>query len=263
MNTRTLLSLLSGTALTLLLASCSSTPPAPQEPPAPEPTAYEKFILNTRAYPTTMEVYQDEELLKSATGKSPVFICLSQQRGRLYVNGDVAMDWPVSTGTYGHETPKGKFRIVEKEKDHSSNRYGHLYNAEGKCINSNVDIFEEEIPEGGKFVGSPMPNWMRLTSDGVGMHTGKVRAGKRLSHGCIRTPHAVAVRLFDLTKVGQPVTIADAPEAGYPGADEITTRAQKDVEEDQARKLAEEQAAKRAAEQKAREEARKNRKWFW
>lgn len=256
MKQSSLLSLLLIAALTLVLASCSTTPPPA---PEPEPTAFEKFILNTTAYPTTMAYYVDEELVKQVTPKSPIYICLEQQRGRLYVNGEVAMDWPVSTGTYGHETPKGKFRIVEKEKDHSSNRYGHLYNAEGKCINSNADVFVEEIPEGGKFVGSPMPNWMRLTADGVGMHTGKVKAGKRLSHGCIRTPNVIAVRLFELTKVGQPVTIADAPEAPYPGADEITKRAQKDIEEEQARKLAEQ----KAAEQKAREEARKNRKWLW
>ena len=31
-----------------------------------------------------------------------------------------------------------------------------------------------------------------ITSDGVGMHTGKVQAGKRLSHGCIRTPNMVS-----------------------------------------------------------------------
>lgn len=256
MKTRSLLSLLLGTALTLLLVSCSTTPPPA---PEPEPTAFEKFILNTTAYPTTMAYYVDEELVQQVTPKSPIYICLEQQRGRLYVNGEVAMDWPVSTGVSGHETPKGKFRIVEKEKDHSSNRYGHIYNAEGKCVSSNADVFVEEVPEGGKFVGSPMPNWMRLTGDGVGMHTGKVQAGKRLSHGCIRTPNVIAVRLFELTKVGQPVTIADAPEAPYPGADEIVKRAQKDIEEEQARKLAEQ----KAAEQKAREEARKNSKWLW
>lgn len=256
MKTRSLLSLLAVAAAALLFVSCSST--APQEP-VKEPTAYEKFILNTTAYPTTMAYYVDEALLEQVTVKSPIYICLEQQRGRLYVNGEVAMDWPVSTGTAGHETPKGKFRIVEKEKDHASNRYGHLYNAEGKCINSNADIFTDEMPEGGKFVGSPMPNWMRLTGDGVGMHTGKVKAGKRLSHGCIRTPNVIAVRLYELTKERQPVTIADAPEACYPGADEIVERAKKDVEEEQARKLAEQ----KAAEEKAREEARKNRKWLW
>lgn len=239
-----------------MFSSCSST--KPQEP-VKVPTRYEQFILNTPAYPTTMAYYEDEELMAKATVKSPIYISLRQQRGRLYVDGEVAMDWPVSTGVSGHETPTGKFRIIEKEKDHSSNRYGHLYNAEGKCINSNADIFTEEIPEGGKFVGSPMPNWMRLTADGVGMHTGKVRAGKRLSHGCIRTPNVIAVKLFELTKERQPVTIVETVEPGYCGYEEIEERARKDVEDEQARKLAEQ----KAAEQKAREEARKNRKWLW
>lgn len=255
MNTRKLLSLLGSLALSAVLVSCSSTPKEPEY----VPSAYEQFILSTPAYPKTMADYADEELLKQVTGKSPIYISLKQQRGRLYVNGEVAMDWPVSTGVDGHETPTGRFKVVEKEKEHASNRYGHLYDADGKCINSNADIFVDEMPEGGKFVGSPMPNWMRLTADGVGMHTGKVKAGRRLSHGCIRTPHPVAVRLFEITKVGTPTTIVEGIEAHYPGHLAITKRAQKDVEDEEARKLAEQKAAER----KAREEARKNRKWLW
>lgn len=256
MRTRSLLSLLVICLTALVLSSCSSTPPEPEKVYTP----YQQFILNTTAYPTTMAYYVDEELLKQHTAKCPIFVSLKQQRARMYVNGQVAMDWPVSTGVGGHETPTGKFRIVEKEKEHSSNRYGHLYDADGKCINSNADIFVDEMPEGGKFVGSPMPNWMRLTADGVGMHTGKVKAGKRLSHGCIRTPHVMAVKLFELTTVGTPTTIVAGVEEMYPGHEAIAERAQKDIEEEQARKLAEQKAAER----KAKEEARKNRKsWLF
>lgn len=255
MTLRSLLSLLACLTLAVAFSSCSSTPKEPEKVYSP----FEQFILATPEYPTTMAVYEDAELLKQHTSKSPIYVSLKQQRARLYVNGQVAMDWPVSTGVSGHETPTGKFRIVEKEKQHASNRYGHIYNAEGKCVNYNADIFVDELPEGGRFDGSPMPNWMRLTADGVGMHTGKVKAGKRLSHGCIRTPNAVAVKLFGLTSVGTPTTIVSGVEEMYPGHAAIEERHQKDIEEKAARELAE----KKAAEQKAKEEARKNRKgWF-
>lgn len=163
-------------------------------------SAYERYV-STRSYPKILESYVDDELMKRATASSPVYICLSQQRGRLYVDGQVAADWPVSTGVSGHPTPTGNFRVMEKDSDHVSSSYGKVYNAEGKCIDSNATP-RTTVPEGGKYVGSAMPNFLRLTGDGIGIHTGRVRAGQRLSHGCIRTPNVIARKLFHLAQVG-------------------------------------------------------------
>lgn len=207
------------TAVAVLLSSCQMTSmPEITEPGPVELTRYEKFITNGY-YPEVMDIYTDDELMAQADSSCPIFICLSQQRGRLYVGNQVAADWPVSTGIQGRETPTGKFRVTQKKEQYASNRYGKMYNAEGRCINSDADAFKDPVPEGGKFVGAPMPNWQRLTSDGVGMHTGKVRAGQRLSHGCIRTPHSMAVKLFAITKVGTRVTVCDKPEETFPTGD--------------------------------------------
>lgn len=207
------------TAVALLLSSCQMTSmPEITEPGPVELTRYEQFITNGY-YPEVMDIYTDDALMAQADSSCPIFICLSQQRGRLYVGNQVAADWPVSTGIPGRETPTGKFRVTQKKEQYASNRYGKMYNAEGKCINSDADAFKDPVPEGGKFVGAPMPNWQRLTSDGVGMHTGKVRAGQRLSHGCIRTPHSMAVKLFAITKVGTRVTVCDKPEESFPTGD--------------------------------------------
>lgn len=208
--------------IALLLTACQSTQPV-EGPQQQELTRYEKFISDGY-YPAIMDIYMDEELLAKADKKCPIFICLSQQRGRLYVGDQVAADWPVSTGIPGRDTPTGKFRVTQKKEQYASNRYGKMYDANGKCIHSDADAFTMPIPEGGKFVGSPMPNWQRLTSDGVGMHTGKVRAGQRLSHGCIRTPHRMAVKLFAITAVGTRVTISDEPEPAYPSHERLNRR---------------------------------------
>ena len=65
---------------------------------------YEHFVAQPD-YPTTMADYCDEKLLGMLNANnSKIIICLSQQRARVYVNGKVAMDWPVSTGTDGHKT---------------------------------------------------------------------------------------------------------------------------------------------------------------
>ena len=200
------------------LVSCTSQVQPAMVAETQELSAYEKFVLRSRSYPTVMEVYLDDALLERADKKCPIVICLGQQRGRLYVDNQVAADWPVSTGADTHPTPTGPYRVRFKEKDHASNRYGKMFNAEGKCIDNNADAFTQQIPEGGRFEGSPMPNWMRLTSDGVGMHTGKVVAGKRLSHGCIRLPHTISTMLFDIVEYGTPVIISEDIEPNYPVA---------------------------------------------
>ncbi|MBR5886572.1 MAG: L,D-transpeptidase family protein [Akkermansia sp.] len=233
--------------------------------PAPEPLpytegSYEHFICN-HGYPTTMEIYRDEELLKKAGRKSAVHICLPQQRGRLYVDGKVAADWPVSTGVAGRETPTGAYSVIEKKKDHASNLYGNIKDADGKTVKVNADVTKDPVPEGGTFVGSPMPNWQRLTWDGLGMHTGKVQAGKRLSHGCIRTPNEMARELFDITGMGTRVHVMDELENDYPVRDllpfseqyQAVLKAHNDAQEnlDKLRKQAEDEIA-------AREKAEEN-----
>ncbi len=230
----------------LALNSCQTTSGIPQSPPPPAPVvfapgSYEHFIVNKKKYPAVMDIFMDKELMKAANSKNcRVAISLNQQRGRLYVKQTladgtvqekVAADWPVSTGIDGRETPTGNFRIRLKKKDHSSNRYGKMYDADGKCVNRDADAFKDPIPEGGKFVGAGMPNWMRLTSDGVGMHTGKVRAGMRLSHGCIRTPSLMASKLFDITDIGTRVSITQALEPDYPGHVALQEKEKKEADE--------------------------------
>lgn len=207
------------------LVSCTQPQPVAVTPDVADMSPYEQFVSRSRSYPTVMEVYLDDELLEKAYGNGVIHICLGQQRGRLYVDGKVAADWPVSTGADTHPTPTGRYRVRLMKKEHASNRYGKFYDAEGKCVDNNADVFTQTVPEGGRFEGSSMPNWMRLTNDGVGMHTGKVKAGRRLSHGCIRLPHQVACLLFDeVVKIGTPVIIEEDIEQGYPVAEIMARR---------------------------------------
>lgn len=177
---------------------------------------YAHFVAKP-AYPKTMDSYSDDNLLRQITvSNSKIIICIPQQRARLYVNGKVAMDWPVSTGTNGHETPTGVFLVMEKDKDHKSSRYGKFVNAQGKTVDSNADL-SKGLPEGTTFQAAGMPNWHRLTWDGVGIHGGKVIPGRRLSHGCIRTPYPIAAKLFQYSVNNMPVYISRAVEDYYRG----------------------------------------------
>ena len=206
-----------GLAVPVLFNACSHRTAHEQSPVLIQPDGYELFIKANPKYPKTMEIYRNKELMKKATPDCPIYVCLSQQRGRMYVNGRVAADWPISTGTGNHPTPTGTFPVLEKKKDYTSRTWGKIYDAEGKCVNSNADSRTDTIPEGGRFEGSPMPNWHRMTATGIGMHTGKVRAGRQLSHGCIRTPGRMASELYSITATKRTrIIVNNNVEACYP-----------------------------------------------
>lgn len=145
-------------------------------------------------------------LARAVAGNSALEISLADQRGLLLVDGDVAMDFPVATGKASHPTPEGHYRIMEKKKDHASNLYGRIVSPDGQTVVADADTRAHPVPEGGRFVGAPMPYWMRLTATGVGLHVGHV-PDRPASHGCIRLKRGVAEELFGILEVGSPVTI--------------------------------------------------------
>ena len=153
--------------------------------------------------------YRNDELLARATpANTSREIGLADQRGLLLVEGAIAMDFAVATGKKTHPTPQGHYTILEKKATYASNLYGKIYDSAGVVVNSDADLRSDPIPEGGKFVGSSMPFWMRLTNSGVGLHVGYV-PGRPASHGCIRLQRATAKELFGLVRIGTPVTISE------------------------------------------------------
>ena len=197
-----------------LEARIEAIPSGPDYGDYPE-NSYE-FFVSHRYYLDTMVVYKDSELLKKADASCPIYICLGQQRGRIYVDGRVALDWPVSTGTESTPTSRGSFVVLEKKREHCSGRFGVIYAADGTVLEEEADSRKHTVPPGGRWEGASMPNWMRLTDSGIGMHTGMVVPGQRLSHGCIRMPHQVASWIFDIVSLGSPVYVAEEVEAIFP-----------------------------------------------
>ena len=142
------------------------------------------------------------------SGSAKVVIDLGEQKARIYDNGTEVAWTYVATGTDNHPTPTGRFSIMEKKVAKKSNTWGIIVDGDGDTINSNGNSGTSHIPEGGRFVGAPMPNWMRLTSGGVGMHGGPIpHPGSPASHGCIRLPYAMAEKMYEELPSGTPVTI--------------------------------------------------------
>lgn len=115
-----------------------------------------------------------------APGEVLVLVSLPRQRLHLYRGGvRIAMS-TVTTGRPGYETPPGTYTILQKRREHYSNRYDD----------------------------APMPFMQRLTWDGVALHGGVIRATPS-SHGCVRLPEDFAAELFELTTFDTRVVVAD------------------------------------------------------
>ena len=116
----------------------------------------------------------------SPTGPVVVVVSIPEQRAHVYRNGLRIGVSTVSTGKPGHSTPTGVYPILQKRVEHYSNLYDN----------------------------APMPYMQRLTWGGVALHAGRI-PGYPASHGCVRLPHEFAQLLYDVTKHGTTVVVAD------------------------------------------------------
>jgi lipoprotein-anchoring transpeptidase ErfK/SrfK len=146
--------------------------PAPVAMPAPIPAAFDPDALDPGHY-----VWQPE---RSPTGPVEIVVSIPQQVAYIYRGGILIGLTTVSTGRPGHETPTGRFPIMEKHREH----YSNLYNS------------------------APMPFMQRLTMGGIALHAGQI-PGHPASHGCVRLPLDFARILFGVTQVGATVHIVD------------------------------------------------------
>ena len=140
------------------------------------------------------------------SGSHSVLISLGEQRAYFYKGNDLVGVSLISTGREGLETPSGKFKIIQKDKDHKSSQFGDYVDATGGLIKKDIDVKVDPKPPGAIFDGAKMPFFMRIVG-GTGMHAGFL-PGYPASHGCIRMPEFMAEAFFRNISVGTPVTIS-------------------------------------------------------
>lgn len=136
-------------------------------------------------------------------------ISLGKQRAFLRVGEETAIDAPISSGKRTGMTPTGTFTILEKDADHRSNIYGDFVSRKsGSVVRGGVSARIDSAPSGTIFRGAPMKWFLRLTHQGVGMHTGHL-PGYPASHGCIRLPDDIAKMFYERVRIGTPVTVVE------------------------------------------------------
>ena len=166
---------------------------------------FEDFIAHEN-YRETRDMWRGAALEQYNPAGSHVEILLEEQRGRLYISGVIAMDFPICSGRIGgQETPAGTFRISQKVKEYRSNRYGAFMSADcSKIVQRNVTA-SETPPKGAVFEGADMPYWMRFNG-AIGIHVGDVHRESK-SHGCVRVPEEACSILFEKLSIGSKVIV--------------------------------------------------------
>ena len=130
----------------------------------------------------------------------------SQQRAYFYKGGTLVGISQISSGKEDHGTPHGKYKIMAKDKDHTSSLYGVFKDkTTGVTTNDNVDIRVDKPKPNEIFYNAPMTNFMQIMPS-IGMHTGYL-PGYAASHGCIRMPHHMSEHFFENVSVGTPVIV--------------------------------------------------------
>jgi len=140
------------------------------------------------------------------TGPPSIVIYLSEQRAYFYKGNQLVGVSALSTGREGHNTPIGKFRVIQKDKDHVSSIYGDYVDARtGEIVKKDADRNVDPMPKGARYDGAKMPYFMRIVG-GTGLHAGFL-PGYPASHGCIRMPEFMAEDFFRNVSLRTPVEI--------------------------------------------------------
>ncbi|MFT5467736.1 MAG: hypothetical protein ACI8UO_002843 [Verrucomicrobiales bacterium] len=138
-------------------------------------------------------------------GDASIVIDLSDQRAYFYMDKHLVGVSKISSGTDGFDTPTGRFKITQLDRDHRSNLYGDYVWPSGEIAQKEVDVTKDKKPSGANFLGAPMPYFMRF-HNGVGMHGGFL-PGFAASHGCVRMPDEMAEIYFNNVSKNTPVTV--------------------------------------------------------
>ena len=131
-----------------------------------------------------------------AQAKVKIDIDLTAQTMHVEANGK-SMNWKVSSGKFGYETPAGAYKVLWMDKDHFSDTYDH----------------------------APMPNAI-FFAPGYAIHgASKSSWGHPASHGCVRLPVGLSAQLFEMVKKqGAEITLTGGSQANMDVAEKLKHR---------------------------------------
>ncbi len=194
------ITLLLGSALSLLLASCALEDSS---------TAARLAAYNAYDRPATLPTNPRNVRVKVSLSTSIAYV----------MEGDKPLlVMPVGVGKAETPTPTGTFRIYNKNHYRRANTHGIAVRGDTIRRTWLRDVRPED-----NFIGTPMPYWSEFKT-AYGFHTGWIRPYPH-THGCIRMHHNIAPKFFRIVSVGTPVHIARSqPEDATLGREIIANR---------------------------------------
>ncbi len=155
-----------------------AAPKAATPAPAPANSSFVvKSILKIDEPIKFGQFFWDESA--ASTGPIVVTVDLEARTLSVFRDGHEIGATAILKGYGSKPTPTGVFPITEKDATHVSNIYD-----------------------------APMPWMLRLTGDGITIHSSKVERGYA-TNGCIGVPDQFAKRLFGVARLGDKVIITD------------------------------------------------------
>ena len=183
--------IIAATGLAMLLAACSTVPPAAPPPvkvAEPKPLPYRWTQGNApQAYKDAVASFghlamRPGEYKWAASipqeGETRVVIDLLTQLFYVYRGEQLVGVATISSGKKGDETPLGFWAVMSKKVKGFSRKYDN----------------------------APMPYMQMYDPKGIAFHAGQ-NPGYPASHGCVRLPLKFAEKLFGMTKIGTKVIV--------------------------------------------------------
>lgn len=147
-------------------------------------------------------------LLKATNANTSIYVSLTKQIAWLFVDKEVAVETPISSGKRSTMTPRGNFTVLEKLETAESPLFGDFVDREGRVVRSGVSSKSDSAPAGTTFRPAPMRHFLRLNATGLGLHAGPL-PGYPAAHANVRFPDEIARLIFENVRLGTPVTIGD------------------------------------------------------
>jgi len=185
----------------VLLCGAAVTWAAAQEVPELKPPAE---LLAVQDPPKVVPRVLD----RAQPDNTRVTVSLGRQRAYLYVDDEVAIDTPVSTGKERGRTPAGEYEILEKSTTQRSKLHGDFVDAEGSVVRSGVSTRIDAAPSGTTFAVVPVKYFLRLTAEGLALHAGRL-PGYPAADTAVRLPADIAPLIYQRVKKGTPVKIEE------------------------------------------------------
>ena len=137
-----------------------------------------------------------------------IVVSLGRQRVYLYVDEEVAIDAPVSTGKRRGQTPTGDFTVKEKATEQSSNLHGDFVDRDGNAVRHGASTRIDAAPSGTTFRPVPVRCFLRLDDAGLALHAGRL-PGYPSTDRAVRLPVDIAPLIFQRVKQDTPVKIEE------------------------------------------------------